>query len=105
MEQAEDASQTGVFLALICNCIRRKEAMAARARQERDGEIEQEQQTQIKMNKKRERERESKRIDFGKRSLLKVLPSDCSKVPFFLLSSGHPRDVKCKVIVWPSALY
>ncbi len=71
-----------------------------RAKPERDGEIEQEQQTQIKMNKKEK----SKRIDFGKRSLLKVLPSDCSKVPFFL-SSGHPRDVKCKVIVWPSALY
>lgn len=74
-----------------------------RKARERDGEIEQEQQTQIKMNKKKKREK-SKRIDFGKRSLLKVLPSDCSKVPFFL-SSGHPRDVKCKVIVWPSALY
>lgn len=67
---------------------------------QRDGEIEQGEQTQIKMDKKEK----SKWIDFGKRSLLKVLPSDCSKVPFFL-SSGHPRDVKCKVIVWPSALY
>lgn len=70
------------------------------AKPDRDGEIEQEQQTQMKMNKKEK----SKRIDFGKRSLLKVLPGDCLKVPFFL-SSGHPRDVKCKVIVWPSALY
>lgn len=76
------------------------EHKARAAKPDRDGEIEREQQTQIKMNKKEK----SKRIDFGKRSLLKVLPSDCSKVPFFL-SSGHPRDVKCKVIVWPSALY
>lgn len=70
-------------------------------RPDSDEEIEREQQTQIKTNKTEK----SKRIDFGKRSLLKVLPSDCLKAPFFFLSSGHPRDVKCKVIVWPSALY
>lgn len=54
--------------------------------------------------KKKKKEDKIKGIDFGKRSLLKVLPSDCSKEPFFL-SSGHPGDVKCKVIVWPTALY
>lgn len=39
----------------------------------------------------REGEKKVKRIDFGERSLLKVLPGDCSKVPVLSLSLSLAR--------------